>query len=74
MAAALTWRMVDPGLYMAHPSYGHWSIELRRGRWYVGLRLLGKGMHEEQDFGSEPTRSKAQAAVAKAHQAISKLD
>jgi hypothetical protein len=69
----LTWKW-DDGFYFAHASYGHWTIEQRRGRFYISLDLSGAHPSGTQDFGYAPTGAKAQAEVNRAHRALSKLD
>lgn len=69
----LNWKWSD-GFYFAHPHYGMWTIEQRRGRFYVTLDLKGAPHDATQTMGDYRTSKLAQAAAARDHRALVKQD
>ena len=69
----LNWKWND-GFYFAHPYYGMWTIEQRRGRFIVSLDLRGAHHSATQTMGNYTTAARAKAAAARDHRALVKLD
>ena len=68
----LNWKW-DDGFYFAHAPYGLWSIEQKRGKFYIQLDI-GKVGENTQDFGDQPTSAKAKAEAQRAHRSFLKME
>lgn len=66
----MKWKQ-DGYLHFAHGPEGMWTIEQRRGRFYVTLTLAG-AHHDgaDQDMGSYKTLAKAKAGAHRDHRAM----
>lgn len=74
-SSKLTWKLSDAFAgYHAHSPLGMWSIEQKRGKFYLRMWLDRTPISAEQDMGSFPTLAKAKSEASRANRDLLKLD